>query len=104
MGSITGIISDLRMDPKIKQKRQNHRATVRIKQWFSTWGSSGIFLGVARVFVRNPFVADLDVVNVFNGCPFIALHLILGENLDICGGDDLFFFVLHSIRNCIACV
>ena len=55
--------------------------TGQLAQWFSTWGSSGIFLGVARAFVRNPFVADLDVVNVFNRCLFIALHLILGGNL-----------------------
>ena len=58
------------------------------------------FSRVARVFVRNPFVAYLDVVNMFNGCPFIALHLILGGNLDICVRDGL-FLAFYSIRNCI---
>ena len=72
----------------------------QIEQWFSTWELrptlrlSGIFQGAARVFVRNSFVADLDVVNVFNRCPLTALHLLLSENLDICGGDD--FFLLFT--------
>ena len=37
---------------------------------------------------------------------FFSLHLILGGNLDIRGRDDLFwtsadFFALHLMRNCI---
>ena len=54
-----------------------------IAQWFSTWGSSGIFLGVARGICGRD---DL----------FFALRLILGGNLEIYRRDDI-FFVLRLI-------
>ena len=46
------------------------------------WGSSGILRGRERhlIFVRNPFVAHSDVVNVFSGNDATQQEFIVLKN------------------------